>query len=421
MPLNTKNRLALGFVSLHWVYGVVAIIFLSFKILDGFLRWAFGMVGLGPLVYLPVAASLGVLAVHCVVKLSEMRSPIFAVFGFMIVSVFAGVGIFMFGVPKQVAFGIYVFTPLMFGIVAYQGFFTRYQHHMPTMALVSFIVIALGALLDVQFALPWSGFSFEVGGEEIQGARAWTTHGLERVAGFSRASYSLAKQAIIAALAYIAFGSNTYIKLAVWFAALAVIAVTTTKGVLVAWLCLTLYFVGKRFLPSILIRLLPLSGVFVGILLPALSYFFDFSNLFKNNIILKIALGSFQTRLVQTWPNALEMINHHGSWLIGRGIGGIGTPQVGKEAFYSPGDNMYVYFFGIMGMLSFALYVPWLWQIWKLKIYQFKDDHFFFLISVLVFIYGITTGVVEDPFIAFFLGLSLAHLFQVHKAHDTLA
>ncbi len=43
-----------------------------------------------------------------------------------------------------------------------------------------------------------------------------------------------------------------------------------------------------------------------------------------------------------------------------------------------------------------------------------------YLFTLLVFTYGITTGVFEDPFIAFFLGLSFTHLFHKRKeSHAT--
>jgi len=404
-------------IPLHWVYGITAFVFLLAKVMDGFLRWFFGLAGLGPLVYVPVAASLGIIVLHGIVVLSRFRGPLFATVCGVLFVIFAGLGLFFLGVPKQVAFGIYVFSPILFGAIAYRGFFVeRHSWLVPFAILVTALTLS-GALLDMKFNLPWAGFSFEVGGEEVSGTRAWTTHGLERIAGFSRASYSLAKQSIIAALLYEAFGTNPWLKFGIWIISGGVVALSTTKGVLVAWLCISLYFMGRKILPRWMIMALPLLSVLCGILLPALSYFVDFSPYFDNNLILKIALGSFRSRLVITWPLAIQMVQDHGSLILGRGLGGIGTAQVGRELFYSPGDNMYVYFFGIMGLFSLFIYVPWLWTINKLKPYSNSDDHFIFLISLLVFIYGITTGVVEDPFIGFFLGLSLAHLFLPKPDH----
>jgi len=407
-------------IPLHWLYAVTALIFLFSKVLDGLLRWVFGSVGLAPLIYLPIAASIAVVLIHTTILLSKFRSPLFGAIVMTLMAIFVVIGYALIGVPKQVAMGFYVFIPMFYGAIAYKGFFVEKQHLLSKLALAITALTAFGALLDFFFSLPWAGFSFEVGGQEVTGARAWETYGIERISGFSRASFSLAKQSIIAALLYIAFGKRQWLKIAIWFVSLAVIVLSTTKGILVAWLVLSMIFAVRMIAPYWMLRPIPALIVITGIALPAMSHFMDFSHAFENNIILKIALSSFKSRLIFTWPVAIQMVLDHGSLWIGRGLGGIGAAQIGREFFFSPGDNMYVYLFGIMGLSSLLVYIPWLWTVNRLKPWLSKPDFFMYLFTLLVFTYGITTGVFEDPFIAFFLGLSFTHLFHKRKeSHAT--
>jgi hypothetical protein len=49
-------------------------------------------------------------------------------------------------------------------------------------------------------------------------------------------------------------------------------------------------------------------------------------------------------RIQRTWPDAFHLFAQSGNYIVGRGIGGIGMPQLSEEPFwYTYGDNLFVY------------------------------------------------------------------------------
>lgn len=401
-----------GRIPLNWCYAVLAIIFMFSKILDGLLRWV-----AAPIVYLPILASLGVVATHTLIILSRLRSPFFAFLSSLLILLGLLIGYGTLGHVSQVAFGFYILIPIIFGAISYKPLFIDYQRWLPTLGITALTVITLGAIIDFKFDVPWSGFSFELGGLQISGSRVWHTHGLERVAGFSRASYSLAGHAILSALLVVSFSSKQMIKILAWLIAGIVIALSTTKGLLIVWLVLLLVLPIQRFLPKSFLMLLLTIAAIVGIAFPITSYYIDFSSFYQKYPYLTLAIDSFRDRMVNVWPMTVQMIIDHGSFWIGRGLGGIGTPQRGYENIYSPADNMFLFLFGVFGMASLLLYIPWFNKLLRLKPHKNRLDYFMYFLMLVTFIYGISNGIIEEPFFAFFLGASFSHLFLFRKAH----
>jgi hypothetical protein len=95
---------------------------------------------------------------------------------------------------------------------------------------------------------------------------------------------------------------------------------------------------------------------------------------------------------------------------VGRGLGGIGTPMLGREPIYSPADNMYVYLFGLFGFSSLLFLIPWIVRISKMRPFDSAEELFFYIFFVLFLITGISGGI-EDGLMGLFLGMGIAHIF----------
>ena len=71
------------------------------------------------------------------------------------------------------------------------------------------------------------------------------------------------------------------------------------------------------------------------------------------------SLQSFLERMDQGWPGAWDLIFRSGAGLLGRGIGGIGSPQrIFDPQYYFPADNLTIFLFAYFGIFA-VLYVAW--------------------------------------------------------------
>lgn len=410
-----------GKIPIGLIYALVSAAFIISKLFDGFWRWLFGSVGLGFLVYLPILGTLVGIGWFIASNVSQAIFPKSIGKILLFLFLFTLLGILILESFPQVAFGIYTLTPIIYGVIAYHSFQEYWKGSIPTLTIILFGFIFLGALLDFFFAVPWSGFGFEIGDQEVAGARAWTTNGIERVSGFSRASYALARQALLAGILYGSYGTSKFIKLLFWVLALAVTVMSTTKSLILAWLILTLVFFFILIIPKwggkLFASALPILLVLVGISLPISSLFINYSNAFKDNPLISIFMSSFRARLTFTWPLSLEYILQNGSMWVGRGLGGIGTPMAGRELFYSPADNMYVYLFGLFGLSSLLFLIPWMFKIAKMRPFDDSDELFFYLFFIFYLIIGVSGGI-EDGLLGFFFGMGITHLYRGRKKNE---
>jgi hypothetical protein len=109
------------------------------------------------------------------------------------------------------------------------------------------------------------------------------------------------------------------------------------------------------------------------------------------------------------WPDALSGWLEHGSLFIGRGLGGIGFPQLGLEWWrYNAADNLMIYLlvsFGLLALVYVGLFLRGLTRTFDAK----EPDLFFARCvrgwAVVLFSYGCTSNMIEQPLMNLVIGI----------------
>jgi hypothetical protein len=113
----------------------------------------------------------------------------------------------------------------------------------------------------------------------------------------------------------------------------------------------------------------------------------------------------------QGWPGAWDLILRGGEGILGRGIGGIGSPQrIFDPQYYFPADNLTIFLFGYFGIFA-AFYLAWP-LVWAARLpRQASPLQLLASANLLYFLlFGIVMNLIEDQFVAAFLGVTLALL-----------
>ena len=388
----------------------IFIFFIVIKIFDGALRYYLPatliLVVYTPIIFMGV--SLFILMLHKMISLQVYKSSV--VFFYILIIVLITASIY---VPSnsQVLFGIYTLIPFIFGFIfsnIISGYFTNHVK-----AFFIFLCMStIGVFGNLLINYPWTGFIYTISGIEIEASRQWSTHGIERLAGFSRSSFSVAIQIALFSITVIIFSKHKVISLLVWWVSLIAILLTTTKGIIVTYIFISLLILFIKLLPVLFLKALPIFLVSIMILFPLGSVYLSYLNVDQPKVHPETSLID---RVENTWPNAYDNIVVHGNILLGRGIGGIGEPQVkfGEKDFASPADNMSVYIYSVSGLLGIVLLIYLAFISNKLISKKMsKRNLFIYLILILIFTYGITTNVIEAPILSLYFGVAISYVLR---------
>ena len=273
------------------------------------------------------------------------------------------------------------------------------------------LIAVVGVFLNSAYTFPWVGFSYEVQGITVEGARQWTTFGISRLSGFSQASFAAANQILLLGSFVVATSRRWGWQLVVWSASGAAIYLTTTKSISGIFVLLSLFLVLKRFVPRPVWGLLPATVVVVGVALPLSTLVVPYA-LDLESRLSQVLLLSFDARLTDTWPRTLELVAQQGNVLLGRGVGGIGTPQRYFEPMAqlsSPGDNLFLYLYALVGVSVLPVMLVYALSAARLEPRD-RLDSFFFMALLSVLLLGVTSNVLESGIFSLFFGLSLRHV-----------
>lgn len=334
------------------------ILYLYFDAFGGLIRFVFPAVGLTFLIYLPALVAVVGLSCNALARIGDPKTagPVALVLGFIVIEVV--VSMLLGRSLAAIGFALYIWLPVFLMMALTQR---QMQDRLLTaMAPVFFIAVA-GVLLNLAVKFPWADATYEVMGQQREAAREWSAYGQQRLAGLSRASYTAAAQIVIG-YCIIEHRLRSLVWRAIWWI-LAVVAVhyTTSKSPLMTILLLpAMYFsigrmrqtagVQRKWIAVAIMAFWTLL-IFAGPFL-AMTYA---QKLYPSGMGYGRGYSSLADRMLNTWPNAIAMIDWHNpvSWLIGRGLGGIGTPQVLFEAGVgNPGDNLAIYLFVMFGLTS---------------------------------------------------------------------
>jgi hypothetical protein len=381
------------------------LLFLLFRVVDAPLRYSLTTSGLGLLTSLPNVLMLGLLTVGTCRELLMRRVDTTFLAVVSLLGWSAVIGTLFIGNPRQVLLALYTLLPLLFGIQS-SAVFTENLGRMKLIIACLWAVAVAGVFLSIFVDFPWTGFSYDRFGIEVEGSRDWSTFGLPRFAGFSRVSYEAATVILLTCLMLEPTTEGRWAKAALWIATGAAIAVTTTKGLMGAYLLLLAWLATRRWR-----RLWQFLTALIGtvmIALPVSTAYVKY-NLGLSDIVTRFILVSFEDRLLNTWPDVLRMVGRDGSVILGRGLGGIGGAQKFFEAgFYNPADNLFLYLYVLFGVGSFVIIFLFLRRICRLlRGPVAAPDTFRLLLSLSVLSFGLTANVIESPAFAFAIGAAL--------------
>jgi hypothetical protein len=315
----------------------------------------------------------------------------------------------------QMLFALKVFLPFLFGIAWCGTIPAKVPGLRARLLLKSAFAVSVGAvILNTWIEWPWEGLTYSLEGQdrEIVGARLWTTQGIKRIAGFSRSSYDAAIAVASLAITLVAGRGRLVSKLATLATAIAAVALTTTKGVLLGLGFVVIDVVARSLWPragrSIVgptlawtlgacVALLPLASWAGAVLMDTSTDLQD------------LLLSSMNDRLEGCWPSAWSLIVGEGNPWTGRGLGGLGTAQLYYENdLYNPGDNLLIYLVGNFGVLGVVILAGLTAKVAGLARSEEPFDRMLSLAGLLILAYGMTTSVVESPLLGLWLGLIAA-------------
>lgn len=387
------------------LYPLIALGHFSMLAVGGASRYYFVQWGLLPLGYLTNVVIVLAVAIWMMVRIGTLR---FGRFELIVVCLLMASTIVALLTGKKltaIAFGFYIFTPFLFGVIGSAPIF-NYLMNRPKIMLVIWIITFFGLCLDSTTSVPWSGFSFDVGGVSVSASREWTFEGARRVAGFARTSFDASAFLLVSAIFVVSAGKSKRSLIVIWLLTGVGIALTTTKGLLLAYFITTLVWLLRKTGFRHWLGFLPVTLGILVVVLPLLTFLFNFSGSIDTGVLGSL-FGSFLIRLAYTWPDAWTLLQKTGNAAFGTGLGGIGTPQMLFEPnIYNSADNIFIY-----GLFVFGIFIiPVLY--WfvvcakrQVKIVGYsRIGILVFQLALIILTYGITTNVIELGAISVFFG-----------------
>jgi len=335
---------------------LVAIALIVTETFGGALRYYLDHAGLSILMYPAKIACLGLFAL----ELFTFKGGRAFWTLMLLLTIASALGMLHGAGPGNILFSLYMYGPFLFGMVC--G--THLEHRKRTLALVVGLCLLAslgGVLLDKYTTVPWKGYSYSVGDTEVAGNLMWSADGVDRLAGFTRLSTTLAVILALYSLYLSAFIRSRLILLPLFGISMAAIWITTNKSTAVAYACTLLLMPLLRH--RMTCRVLFATVVAIGIALPIIGLTMDFD---PNAPAAQVGfLSSFYDRLIYTWPNLA-----HNQWVQGWQLWGAGFGMVGSTVAAFPvysatvsmvADNSAMYLwatFGLGGLAVYCLLVP---------------------------------------------------------------
>lgn len=381
---------------------LVTALLLYNDVLSGVVRFVFSSIRIPYLSYLPFLIALAFALLYWLASLGRMRS--FTAVALCVVAVYVGLALLFGRSLPAVVFALYIWVPFYLGIIIV---LRRKEEQVFRLIPALWAIAVVGVVFNYLVPVPWTGTSYNVLGVEVQASLEWKAYEFDRIAGFSRGSFAAANQIAIFCSLLLAMRIGGSIKALIWLVSAVAITVTTSKTPLmvifivpVALGVFDLFTTWRRggrlafrWAMATLALLLLLT---VGMpLIRSVPAFFD-----ESVRVSFFTLASMGDRVLTTWPQAFALLssdNNPLELLLGRGIGGIGTPQqFGELSVLNPADNLFVYLYVSVGAISFAFF--WFILSGFRRIYR-SDPSFFrtmFVCAVSMLTLAITSNVIES-------------------------
>lgn len=393
----------------------LGVLYLSTFLFEGLLRFALTLLKIQIIIYFREIVPPIIILYLLFLMVNGSRIVIWPLILFVILLFHVFVGFYFLGNKIQPLLGLKPFLAIIVGI-SISFYFNEFKNNLGRTAFFILIISILGVLINKLIVYPWEGQEFISALGISEASKVWSAYGIRRLSGLSRASYDVASVILVSLIAYMSFSKKSWAMAIVWVIAGVAIGLTTTKGAMAAWFATGIFSVISLFgVRRNVLRLWLLLSFIICTTIPLVTTLLGVST--KNfSGTMAWWLGSFGDRTEATWPDAFSLLVNKGSLLFGRGLGGIGTPQLSGEInLQNPGDNLFVYLLVVFGLLG-IIYLSWC----LLSLIRWKNTNsnltfLFYGISSSYFIYGLTANMVEQPVMTismgFVLGLSLARNF----------
>lgn len=301
----------------------LAIIWLFFQLADSMVRYYFGQLGVPFAIYSRDFICLAIACwafYHAGLRLRPILMLGILAYGSLI-------GLYFVRNTGQVAAGLRYHLPFVAGaMLPYTPLRVSFGIRR---VLICLYAAHVGSIVADRFLdLPWTGLTYEIGGLTIQGNREWSTHGVERLSGWSNMSAFAAVSALPLALAA-SFDRRLITRVLIWSVGTYALLLTTCKSAIIAWILLTPFLLlGVRVISNSIWGNIAWKGLLAAGLILLI--------LFPGSAILGYCVpevgrgwlntSSLYERLGNVWPQVIDWVCSHGSPVTGRGIGGHGMP-----------------------------------------------------------------------------------------------
>ena len=395
-----------------------ALAFVIATCLSGPLRMYMSMVGLSPLIYVPNVMMMAAIAWQTVFEPHERGFSALTLIAILIPVYAFTIGM-QFVSLFQAAMGVYVLIPFWFGLSCGRVLLGSWRLVSPVIPILWLMVVA-GVLINLVVEYPWEGFGYSLGSLDVEGSRQWyATGGGKRLAGFSRASFDAAVQVQLLGILFALQIRNPLLRALVWGITVYAIIPTNSKGILMVAMVLTPVMLFKERLPESPLRTLPALFGMIGLAMPLSTLVYTFNNQFSNPTMANAAY-SFYDRLNYMWPEAWALLELHGSFLLGRGLGGIGTAQTYFEgSLFNAGDNIFMYWFVIFGWAALPGFALLLLRTLRIKPCSSPDQLRMYALLMATLVYGTMTNIVENAVFAIVCGLVVRWLCSTPEQSGT--
>jgi hypothetical protein len=408
MMLNAANRddnnaSTLSFnksTAMVWV----AISLIVIETFSGALRYYLDQVGLSPVLYVPKVGCLILL----LLELRTYRAGPVVWLALLLLVISALVAMLHGATLANVAFTLFALSPLLFGMVCSEHLIHRRRLLLWVIGLC-LVACMVGLALDKITAVPWKGYSYNIGETQLSANTSWSAEDEDRSAGFARVSNVLSILIAIYSLYLVMFMRSRLLILALSLVALYGIVLTTSKAPAGGYLLTMglLLIARMRWTTRIACTL----AVVIGMVLPLMGLLHDFDARTVSSG--GSSLSSLYDRLINTWPNVVEAMTKAGYGYTGAGFGLFGAsviifPVPGAELF-GGSDSTFMYLWGMFGIFGPVLYALQIPLFFALSNNDSRVARALLAITFCCCLISWTTDMFEVAVVNLFLGLAIGH------------
>lgn len=312
------------------------------------------------------------------------------------------IGMLIGGTAFQRLFGLKMFVPMLYGAAACAAVRSHPRLFRHAMALF-FGVSVLGVFLNQAIGVwPWEGMSYETAFGFSSTTRTWwMNNGLRRLPGFAQASFDAAMVIGLCGTVLLACANSFAARLLVAALGLTAIAMTTSKGMVLAYAIAALWLTfSNRSAGSLAFgRCVAVGLLALTCAVPALFMVWHVPEQADD---VPALLASLWDRFSWMWPSAYALMPDGWGALTGIGPGGIGGALDRELSVPNSADSIFVYYFVTFGVLGIAyLAFPALAMRGSVD----ADRYAWTGLLLIAYGYGLSINMVEQPFFAVVFGL----------------